>query len=229
MYLQTCYLLSYIRYGDHDAVLHCFSKDAGYQSFFAKGIYSPKNKKKAYLFPLNLLQVSIVQKRNSGSIQNVSKIEMPTQHYTFDEVKINTVLMFVADFLNQVLRNETSQNSIYTEIERFTHELFAGNYDAYVAFIFRVLKLQGLSPLYGEGLFMDAEDGNFVTEQSSTYFDEEISGVWKKFIQAENVYNIPLGRRIRGTFLDSLMMYYKIHFSGFHEPHSLEIIQQIYE
>ncbi|AYO57220.1 hypothetical protein CO230_03195 [Chryseobacterium sp. 6424] len=50
MYLQTCYLLSYIRYGDHDAVLHCFSKDAGYQSFFAKGSIHLKTRKKPTFF-----------------------------------------------------------------------------------------------------------------------------------------------------------------------------------
>ena len=42
-------LLSYIKYGDNDAILHCFTENAGFQSFFMRGIYSPKNKKKAYL------------------------------------------------------------------------------------------------------------------------------------------------------------------------------------
>jgi DNA repair protein RecO (recombination protein O) len=59
MHNQICFLLSYLKYGDNDAFLHCFSAEEGYQSFFVKGIYSAKNKKKPYLFPLNLLRVSV--------------------------------------------------------------------------------------------------------------------------------------------------------------------------
>ena len=73
---QTCFLLSYVRYGDNDAVLHCFSKEAGFQSFFAKGLYSARNKKKAYLFPLNHINIMVAPKRIASGIPNVSKIEM---------------------------------------------------------------------------------------------------------------------------------------------------------
>ena len=45
---QEVFLLSYTKYGDHDAVLHCFCRENGFASFFAKGIYAPKNKKKAF-------------------------------------------------------------------------------------------------------------------------------------------------------------------------------------
>lgn len=229
MQLQHCFLLSYVKYGDNDAVLHCFSKDSGYQSFFVKGIYSSKNKKKAYLIPLNQVVLSVISKRNSGGMPVVSRIEMRPQDYLYDEVKINTVLMFVADFLNQVLRNETSENVIYDEIERFTQDLFQGNYNAYVAFIYKILYLQGLSPLNGSEVYLDPESGNFKPEKSNTFFDLEVSLLWKEFITSDNVYNIPLSRKMRSAFLDSLLMYYKIHFSGFHEPHSLDIIQQLYE
>ena len=54
---QEVFLLSYTKYGDHDAVLHCFCRENGFESFFAKGIYAPKNKKKAFLFPLNELSI----------------------------------------------------------------------------------------------------------------------------------------------------------------------------
>lgn len=229
MQLQHCFLLSYVKYGDNDAVLHCFSRDSGYQSFFVKGIYSSKNKKKAYLIPLNQLILNVVSKRNLGGMPVVSKIEMRPQDYLYDEVKINTVLMFVADFLNQVLRNETSENFIYEEIEKFTHELFTGNYNAYVAFIYKILHLQGLSPLNGNEAYLDPESGNFTSEKSNNFFDLEISSLWKEFIVSDNVYKVSMSRKTRSTFLDSLMMFYKIHFSNFHEPHSLDIIQQLYE
>ena len=44
-------LLSYIKYGDNDAILHCFTENAGFQSFFMRGIYSPKTRKRPILLP----------------------------------------------------------------------------------------------------------------------------------------------------------------------------------
>ena len=68
-------LLSYIKYGDNDAILHCFTENAGFQSFFMRGIYSPKNKKKAYLTPMTELYFTISDFHKKYNIQTISKIE----------------------------------------------------------------------------------------------------------------------------------------------------------
>lgn len=224
-----CFLLSYLKYGDNDAILHCFSEESGYQSLFAKGLYTAKNKKKAYLFPLNELNITLLPKKIGGGMPNVGKIEMLEKDYDFSDVKINTVLLFVSDFLNQVLRDETHRNNAFIEIQKFLRELYAGNSGSYAAFIFKILAQQGLSPLPGNGRFLDPEAGNFSIQQSHSFFDEDISGVWKSFIEAENIYRVGLSRGLRRQFLDSVMIYYKLHFAGFREPGSLDIIQQIYE
>lgn len=224
-----CFLLSYVKYGDNDAILYCFSEDSGYQSFFAKSIYSSKNKKKAYLFPLNKLNITLLPKKIGGGMPNVGKIEMLEREYDFSDVKTNTVLLFVADFLNQVLRDETQRNLAFDEIQVFLRELYAGNAGSYPAFIFKILAQQGLSPLPGNGSYLDPEAGNFSLVQTHSFFDEEISDVWKRLIEAEDIYKVSLSRSLRRQFLDSVMLYYKLHFAGFTEPNSLDIIQHIYE
>lgn len=45
---NTGFLLSYIKYGDYDAILHCYTLESGFQSFFMRGIYSAKNKRKPF-------------------------------------------------------------------------------------------------------------------------------------------------------------------------------------
>ena len=49
METQDCFLLSYLKYGDNDAILNCLGKDNGFFTAFARGIYASKNKKKAYV------------------------------------------------------------------------------------------------------------------------------------------------------------------------------------
>lgn len=229
METQECFLLSYLKYGDNDAILNCFGKDSGFFTAFARGIYASKNKKKAYLFPLNQLKITFINGRKSSNLPNVSKIERVVLGYDFNDVKVNAILFFVADFLNQVVKEETYPSKIYFETEEFFVELLAENFSSYIGFIFKILSIQGISPLYENLTYLNPETGNFESEKSHQFFDKEISNIWKNYLIDDKVYQIQLNRTIRKKVLDSLMIYYSIHFSGFFEPKSLEIIQQIFD
>lgn len=229
MNVQTCFLLSYVKYGDNGAVLNCFSQDLGFQSFFASNIYSSKNKKKSYLFPLHEIQITLSAKRSGAGLQNISNIEPANDAVEFESVKINSILFFVADFLFQVLREEQNYSKIYAEIKLFLEELYLENMDSYIAFIFKILEKQGISPLLSEERFLNPESGTFAAQKSLELFDEEVSLVWKSYLQTDDLYALKLKRSIRKKVLNSLMSYYGMHFHGFREPVSLAVIQQIYD
>lgn len=229
MQVQNCFLLSYLKYGDNDAVLHCFSSENGFQSFFAKGIYAAKNKKKPYLFPLNLLSITVAKVVAENKITRISKIELAPNHFDFEEVALNSILFFTADFLHQVLREEGKNNLLFNEIEIVRKEISFKNYDAYLVFIFKFLTLSGVAPLYGDHKFLNPESGLFETEISHLFFNESISALWKRFLNTDNAYEIRLNRNERSSFLDSLMIYCQIHITGFYTPNSLAVVRQIFE
>ncbi|MGA9212877.1 DNA repair protein RecO [Kaistella sp.] len=229
MQTQNCFLLSYLKYGDHDAILHCFSIENGFQSFFAKGIYSAKNKMKPYLFPLNLLNITISKVVAENRISCISKIESASDHYDFDEVAMNSILFFTADFLHQVLREEAKNPLLFNEIEKVRKEISAQNYDAYLVFIFKYLSISGLVPLYGNQKFLNPESGLFEDAISHPIFNESISALWKRFLSTSNTYEIRLTRDERTSFLDALMVYCRIHITGFYTPKSLAVVRQIFE
>lgn len=229
MVTQNCFLLSYVKYGDNGAVLTCFSQDQGFQSFFASNIYSPKNKKKSYFFPLHEIQITVAPKKSGSGLSNISKIETAGNLHEFESVRINSILFFVSDFLVQVLREEQNYENIYEEIKIFLEHLYLENMDSYIPFIFKILEKQGISPLYSDETFLDPETGNFSSQQTMKLFDEEVSTVWKNYLRTTDQYAIKLKRNIRKKVLNSLMSYYRIHFHGFREPLSLAVIQQIYD
>ena len=226
---QTCFLLSYVKYGDQDAILHCFSAERGYQSFFAKGIYSSKNKKKPYLFPLNLLNITVSRGAAHKTLLPIAKLEPAADFYDFNDVKINSVLFFTADFLHQILREEHQNNLAFNEIEEFRHEIALNNHNSHISLIFNFLKISGIAPLFKDEKYLDPESGTFRDQISHPLFTEEISQLWKRFLTAPQTYSIKLQRAERNVFLDSLMVYYHLHFSGFYTPNSLAVLRQIYE
>lgn len=223
---QEVFLLSYTKYGDHDAVLHCFCRENGFESFFAKGIYAPKNKKKAFLFPLNELLLFTSDKKKS--IQNVQKIEQKNVDFFSSDIRKNSILFFVSDLLNQVLRNENQNVGIYSEISIFLSQLQIDNFQSHLIFIFRLLKQQGLQPLFSDKTYLNPETGNFEDIEMHHFFDKTISDIWKDLITSQDPYSIKLSRTEKQNFLDSILVYFHYHFTDFREPRSLEIIKEIF-
>lgn len=223
---QEVFLLSYTKYGDHDAVLHCFCRENGFESFFAKGIYAPKNKKKAFLFPLNELLLYTSDKKKS--IQNVQKIEQKNVDLFSSDIRKNSILFFVSDLLNQVLRNENQNVGIYSEISIFLSQLQIDNFQSHLIFIFRLLKQQGLQPLFSDKTYLNPETGNFEDIEMHHFFDKTISDIWKDLITSQDPYSIKLSRSEKQNFLDSILVYFHYHFTDFREPRSLEIIKEIF-
>ena len=225
---QNGFLLSFIKYGENDAILHCFTEEEGFQTYFLKGIYTKKNKKKAFLLPLNKLNFSIRVAR-SGSIQTISNFEMENLLDIYTDIKANTVVFFIADFLNQILRNENKNLIFYNTIDEFLDQLNNKNYQSHLIFLIKTLKTQGVAPLLGDGSYLDPETGTFTPFSTHHFFDEEISLFWKNIISSQNPYEIKIPSSKRKNFLDSILVYYHYHISDFKTPNSLEIIQQIFE
>lgn len=228
MILQSGFLLSYIKYGENDAILHCFTEEEGFQTYFLKGIYSKKNKKKAFLLPLNKLNFSVSTGKSSG-IQTVSRFEIIEVNDVYTDVKANTVIFFIADFLNQILRNENKNQIIFHTIDEFILELSRQNYRSHLILLIKILKIQGVAPLLGEGNYLDPETGTFSNVGTHHFFDSENSLLWKLTLSAEDPYEIKIPQVLRKKFLDSLLIYYHYHITDFKTPNSLEIIQQIFE
>ncbi|EJL72864.1 DNA repair protein RecO [Chryseobacterium populi] len=225
---QKGFLLSFIKYGENDAVLHCFTEEDGFQTYFLKGIYAKRNKKKALLLPLSQLSFSVNPGKGNG-IQSVSRFELVRNNDIYTDVKMNTVIFFVSDFLNQILRNENKNTVVFFSIDEFINELALENYQSHLVFLIKILKIQGVAPLVSTGSYLDPETGVFTTGLTHQLFSEETSSIWKTILSSENPYQIRIHSSRRKDFLDSLLVYYHYHITDFKIPASLEVIQQIFE
>jgi len=225
---QKGFLLSFIKYGENDAVLHCFTEEEGFQTFFLKGIYSKRNKKKALLLPLNQLSFSIPVGKSSG-IPSVSRFELVKNNDMYTDIKINTVVFFISDFLNQILRNEHKNSNLYFSIDEFIDELSLKNYQSHLIFLIKILKIQGVAPLLDNHQYLDPETGTFSSQPAHQLFSHEISAAWKSIISSQNPYELKIHSALRKDLLDSILVYYHYHITDFKIPTSLEVIQQIFE
>jgi len=131
--------------------------------------------------------------------------------------------------LNQILRNENQNQIIFHTIDEFIFELNRQNYRSHLILLVKILKIQGVSPLLGDGNYLDPETGTFSNLGSHHLFDSENSLLWKLILSSQDPYQIKIPQAMRKTFLDSVLVYYHYHITDFKTPNSLEIIQQIFE
>lgn len=223
-----CYLLSYVRYGDHDAFLHCYTAESGFQSFFAKGLYSSRNRKKPYLFPLSHLIITAKIQNGENKAATVSRLEPAGVLPDFTDVRMNSLLFFGAEFLHQVLRNEHQNIAAFQLIQRFTRQLSKEGQEAHLKLLIEYLKTAGIAPLISDAPYLDPEKGTFTPTVSHLLFSAEISSLWKKFLTFSAEDSLKLKRSERNLFLDSLLMYYKIHFTGFQVPQAVEVLRELF-
>ncbi|KQS91310.1 recombination protein O N-terminal domain-containing protein [Chryseobacterium sp. Leaf394] len=229
MISQTGFILSFLKYGDSDAILHCFTLEEGFQSFFLKSVLTQKNKKKALILPLSMLSFNCRKSKPGVEINYVLKFELEQSYDFYTDIKANTIVFFVSDFLNQVLKHENSNPNIFRAIIEFNQNLDARNYRAHLVLLILLLKIQGIAPLQSSFEYLDPETGNFNLNGTHHLFTKEISSLWKKISTSENPYEIKIKTSDRKQLLDSILVYYHYHFTDFRIPNSLEIIQQIYE
>ena len=224
---NTGFLLSYIKYGDYDAILHCYTLESGFQSFFMRGIYSAKNKKKAFLSPLNELEITF--SNHHGNLPTIKKVELSEKLPYEINVHQNAVIFFLSDFLNQILKNESQHVTLYQEIKFFKQKILEKKMQAHYFFLIRILQFFGISPLVSEEKFLNIEKGIFQEEIAQKEVDEELSCLWKKILDEEIEEDFIIEKKSRKPLLDSILQYYKTHFPEFYAPKSLPVILEVFE
>ena len=220
------YLLSYVKYGEHDVILHCFTQKMGFQSYFLRGIYSTKNKKKAYLAPLNEITF-VIDNHHKSNIISIKKIEQ-CKILESNDIRVSSIIFFVAEFLIQVLKTEVKQENIYLVIKKFCNAVEQNNFHAHFIFLVEFLKIQGIAPLVSDEKYLDPEMGRYDIMVSHHLFNEEISSLWKNYILESDISNIKIKNELKRQFLDSVMLYYYYHFPDFKTPKSLEVLKMIF-
>lgn len=218
------FLLSYIKYGESDAILHVFTKEEGYKSIFVRGVYAPKSKKRALLRPLIELEFNL--NSHKRGLQTASTLQI-LKAVDGGNIKINSLLFFIADFLNNILRDEINGTPVFDEIESFVSQLHRNSNDAHIQFLIHFTQLLGVNPLLSDEPYLNPIKGLFESKPSHHLFDAETSEIWK--LGLLDPYHTVLNNNKRKSLLEGLMVYYSEHVPGFKIPASLSVLQQLWK
>jgi DNA repair protein RecO (recombination protein O) len=228
------FILSYLKYGDSSLIIKCYTKEHGFKSFILKNSFSKKLKKNHLLLVLNEVDLTFYTKKN-GSLELIKDISQGYLFHTLhtDIIK-SSIITFIGEILNQILRNEETQDfSLYIFIQEtliFLDRKEKQFADFHLYFLLAFSRHIGFYPLAinPELPFFNLKEGIFSLNPGNTS-KEENARLWNillnyDFKTAGNCFS----SAERSLMLEEMLAYYEMHLAGFKRPLSLDILKLIF-
>lgn len=227
LYKTRGVVLGFIRYRETSIIVRIYTETFGLKSYIVNGVRSSKSKnnKIALYQPFTLLDLLIYNKPHT-SLNYISeaKIYQPFHSIPFD-VRKTTICLFLTEVLTKILKSEEA-NQVFFDF--LLHSILSlENLSAH----FENFHLQFLiraSGLLGFFITEPQEIGKQLQYAGYLFDYEHHTAFLNLLIEADYGTPIPMNHKERGEILDALLKFYQLHFEGFGEIKSLNVLKEIY-
>lgn len=230
-------VLSKIKYGDHDVIVKCYTKNRGVVSYLLRGVLKSKkgNSKIAYYQPLSQLEIEENYRANQSLhfIRDV-KLGIPYKSMHTHVLK-SSIVMFLSEVLTGVLKEEEANLPLYgfleTSLQWLDHETNFANF--HLLFLLELSKHLGFYPDASQAgfPFFNLKSGSFELKPQVPY---TVSGenliVLKQLLtmKFDALDNLKLHSTQRQSLLNMLLFYFELHLTDFRKPKSLQVFNQVF-
>jgi len=227
LYKTNGIVLGFIRYRDTSIIVRIYTEAFGLRSYIINGVRSVKSKsnKIALYQPFTLLDMLVYNKPNTDlNYISESKIYQPFQSIPFDIHK-TTICLFLTEVLTKVLKSEQADQELFDFLENsiLSLENISQNFENFhLSFLIR---LSGFLGFY----ITEASEIGEQLQRAGYLFDYELHILQiNGLISAEYGSELPISNKVRSEILAALLKFYQLHFEGFGEMKSLNILKEIY-
>nr|WP_321221132.1 DNA repair protein RecO [uncultured Psychroserpens sp.] len=230
-------VLSKIKYRDNDLIVKCFTYHRGVVSYLLKGVLNSKkgSSKAAYYQLLSQLQIEENYRQNQ-SLQYIRDVRLD---YNFASLHTNlfkgSIVMFLAEVLSSVLREEEENHQLYDYLETTFRWLDAKDEfsNFHLLFLLNLTKHLGFYPDISDTnqMYFNLSNGLFESSKENVY---SVSGenltILKQLLGTnfDALDGIKLNSKQRQSFLTMLLLYFELHLGSFRKPKSLQIFNQVF-
>jgi DNA repair protein RecO (recombination protein O) len=212
-------------YGDSSVIVKVFTRTLGVRSYIIKGVRGRHAKVKQNLLqPLSCLDMVVYD--NPKTELNYVK-ELSPRDAGYEATPVESALrFFMTEVLYKSLQEAEPMPALYDYVESVQpcHDAALP-----IVFLLTVSRHLGIEPLDNycprEALF-DLQEGRYVSSATETTLSPKQSEMLHEYLASqESCHGAPL--QSRRALIDSLLAYYQLHLSGFHNFTSHEILHTI--
>jgi DNA repair protein RecO (recombination protein O) len=232
-------VLHSLKMGDSSLIVTVYTEKFGRISCIVHATKGIKAKNKSVLMqPLFLLEMEIYYKK-SREVQRIKEVVLTNPYLTVPfDIKKSSQVLFLAEVLCKILREEESNISLFDFIESsllFFDAMNEGFVNFHIWFLSYLTEFIGIFPHLGDGKtgWFDMKQG-VISENLPThpfYMNTEITECFKKIItlNISDLCKFHLQQKHRNLLLYSLLDYYRIHFETVGNIKSLAVLKEIFE
>ena len=230
-------VLKTIKYGDNSLIVKLLTEQNGLQTFMIKGVFNKNAKIRAALFqPLTLLDIVCTKSRGELVYLKEASVE-----YAFQDIPININKNAIVLFICELLSKTIQESETDLELFRFIHDTLTfldkkdSNYaDFPLKFAVELSRFLGFSPNltgYKPGFVFNLDEGRFCHDGAGNIYiiDNQLSDSFYKLCNS-HIFNddcLNFTNKLRRQLLEAVILYYKLHVSGFNELNSAEILKTV--
>lgn len=231
-------VLSTLKFKDTSLIVKCYTQK-GVKNYLVKGVLSKNTKSKkvktAYFQTFTLLDL-VAKHNNKGQLNYINDITVyQPLHNIYTNIYKNTIALFLAEILSNILKEEAENNVLFQYIENAiiwldTHDNTA---NFHIVFLLQLTKFLGFHPNTPKesDLFFNLQEGqfsfhkpiaNFISGKDLTLFKSLIGTNFEAFSK------VNLNATSRQVLIDILIQYFALHLPEFRKPKSLTILKTVF-
>lgn len=227
-----------VKYGDSSLIANCFTNEWGLQSYMLKGILTAKRSNKvskSYFEPLTLLELQAAKNSNNklGFIQEI-KLLHAYESIPFD-IKKKAVVFFLAEVLQQVIREEPDPNpALFEFIKKRLLWMDSANHIGlfHVKFMIDLTKYIGFSPnIEQQNLpYFDLASGCMTNEKTKYCIDGLKKTQWLNVLgmKFDGLTPFKYNNQDKKTILNNVITYFELHLQHFKMPKSTVVLNEVF-
>lgn len=178
-------VLNYIKYGETSIICKIYTKKFGLQSYILNGIRNSKSKNIGLFQPLNILDLVVYYKKNSG----LQRIKESKLDYAYMSLHLNirkiSVCFFLSEFLSKIFLNDDDQKDKFNFI-RDSLTIFdrlKENYSNFhIQFLIKLSKFYGID--IGNSSHLTGKDDK---DEINLFIEKCINNAYEVNIKSNNI------------------------------------------
>jgi len=212
-------VLSYIKYGDTSIICKIFTDSFGLQSYIINGIRNSKSKNIALYQPLNILDMVVYHKKNSG-VQRIKEAKLDVIYTSIhNDMKKVSVCFFLSEFLSKILNNEIDQEDKFDFIQNSLIEFDRLNSrfsNFHIQFLIKLSKYYGIDIISLDQLIVSNNTDKVLDDFVQKCIDENYQG------------NINSNNILRNKVINLIIEYFSIHLELNIKLKSTDVLKEIF-
>jgi len=219
------------KYGENSLISHILSEEKGLVSVISSNRKSKKNKQGNFFQPLSAINFVcyLSAKSNIHRIKEVAyNTSIPPSP---DDITINAIRFFLAEFLAKVIREEEQNFNLYSFIESKLGELNAQEQATpcfHITFLIELMDILGIQPFMEHGaLYFDMEEGECCATKPAhpNFYDSKEISLFSVGVKNPD----SLSKTDRNKLLNMILNYYSVQLGGLPNIKSKAVLEVVFE